>query len=672
MEYNRFNARTNIDFDITDYIHNSVGGSAVFYFLNDPRTDYFSEASTSRPNQYTPFLPIDSMDVKNPDIAALLGYNRNIIDGKYFLGGSSQLRTNPFADIYAGGYNQTVRRLMEFNNKIDIDLNRFVKGLTISANVSFDFFNQYTQNISNSYAVYQPTWTNNKIMALTKYNEDKYTGVLNTGYPSFYRRFGFYGLINYNRKVGNGHNITAQILAAGSTFFDYAPNANGGNTDVWPKKNANIGMRFAYNYKNTYSADFSSSVTNSTKLAPGHRISYSPTLALGWTLSNEAFLKKLTWLDFLKVKASGGVVNSDIGIDSYYFYDRVYSQSGSFAWNENLMSNSLSWSQQGPNPDLRMEKRVEYNLGLESSLLSKSLTLSVNYFNTRITDQVGKKASAYPSYQGNITPYSNTAGTDLYKGVELGMTLEKKYGDFSFETGLNATFWDSKVLSRDETYAYNYLYRKGKPTDALFMLQSLGLFNSQEEIDGSPRQLFGLVKPGDIKYMDQNGDGVIDNNDVTYVGRSTSPVNMGLNLRVSYKSLSLYALGIAYSGSDAQISGSYYRMSGDDKYSDIALNRWTEATKMTAQYPRLSSLVASNNNQSSTFWLYPNNYFNLAKIQLSYNFSKSICRSLFIDDMNAYLMGSNLATLGNKNSLRNQSTGSLITRSFTFGLNVTF
>lgn len=110
-------------------------------------------------------------------------------------------------------------------------------------------------------------------------------------------------------------------------------------------------------------------------------------------------------------------------------------------------------------------------------------------------------------------------------------------------------------------------------------LEAEGLFGSQEEIDASPRQTFGTVKPGDIKYKDQNGDKIIDNNDMVYVGRGSNPVNFGVNLTIGYRNFTLHANGYGSMGGYSSIEGSYYRMSGTDKYSVIAKERWTEATK---------------------------------------------------------------------------------------------
>ncbi|MCD8035148.1 MAG: SusC/RagA family TonB-linked outer membrane protein [Alistipes sp.] len=672
MSLNRFNARTNVDFKISDVISNTVIGSAVFDFDKTPRTNYFNVASTMRPNQIMPFIPIDMLDRTDENINAMIDASSNIIEGKYLLGGTALQKTNPFGDIYTGGYNQNIDRSMEFNNILKFDLNKFVKGLTVSANISFDFFNSYTQYITKNYAVYEPAWTDGKITGLTKYNEDKYDGKMYIGYVTSYRRFGFNGQVNYTNTFNEDHHVDAMLLVSGRTYFNFAPNASGVNANKCPDKFANLGLRLAYNYKNKYYIDFSSSVTNSVKLDPKNSIGFSPTLALAYNIAEESFMKGISWLDHLKVYASAGIIQSDLSIPGYYYYDKVYSTSTGFPWNEKASNHPSVVATRGYNPDLRMEKRKEVNVGFDALLFDRSLQIAVNYYETRITDKIGKSTHKYPTYQTDLAPYGNDVGSDRFFGGEIAVNYTKKFNDFRLDAGVVASLCDSRVLTRNDFYAYDYLYRTGRPVTGLYMLEAEGLFGSQEEIDASPRQTFGTVKPGDIKYKDQNGDKIIDNNDMVYVGRGSNPVNFGVNLTIGYRNFTLYANGYGSMGGHSSIEGSYYRMSGTDKYSVVAKERWTEATKATAKYPRLSSVESTNNNQSSTFWLFKNRYFNLSRIQLNYSFAPHICRKLQLGHLDVYLLASDVALVGTQNAYRNQSTGSLKTRSFAIGLNATF
>ena len=163
-------------------------------------------------------------------------------------------------------------------------------------------------------------------------------------------------------------------------------------------------------------------------------------------------------------------------------------------------------------------------------------------------------------------------------------------------------YWNSEVIQKDEIYSEDYLYRRGNPVDSYFGYVSEGFFQDAADIKNHAFQTFGVVKPGDIKYRDQNGDKVIDSNDQVKIGRWNAPLTYGLNMKLTYKNFSLFAIGTGSNGSDAFLSGSYYRPDGDVKYSVIANERWTPATSSTAKYPRLSSKTNTNNNQTSTFW----------------------------------------------------------------------
>ena len=142
---------------------------------------------------------------------------------------------------------------------------------------------------------------------------------------------------------------------------------------------------------------------------------------------------------------------------------------------------------------------------------------------------------------------------------------------------------------------------------------------NQADIDNHAIQAFGEVKPGDIKYVDQNGDGIVDNNDFVDIGRWQSPFSYGLNLRLSYKNFTLAMTGNGRMGADGYISGDYYQVDGDAKYSEYILDRWTEETKATATLPRLSSISNTNNYKTSDFWLFKDNYFVLDRVQLTYD-----------------------------------------------------
>ena len=151
----------------------------------------------------------------------------------------------------------------------------------------------------------------------------------------------------------------------------------------------------------------------------------------------------------------------------------------------------------------------------------------MNLFYDVYSGLVTRPATTYPSFYTDFIPYQNF-GSENYKGIEFGLNFNKSIHDWSFYLGVNALYVTSKRTKVDEVYNNAYQYRQGKPVDASFGLEAMGLFKDQAEINASPIQSFGTVRPGDIKYKDQNGDGVVDDNDQIYLRRYQTPLSGGV------------------------------------------------------------------------------------------------------------------------------------------------
>lgn len=660
---NRLNVRANVDVKINDFITSKLDIAGIYQFWEGPVGNYWSSASTLRPYLFTPLLPMDLLVKNNASINTLLLARKNDVNGIYLLGGTQQNTTTPFADVYSGGSSGSVQRTMQVTNGIDFDLNRFIKGLTATTNFSFDFYNSYNQGIANTYSIYAPTWSSSgdSIIALTQYGEDTKPGTQNVSGDNFLRRIGIFGQLDYNRSFEGGHNIAATFLGFINTIKQTG--------NFQPDKNTHLGLRMAYDFRGKYFATFSSAYVNSVKLGPGQKGGFSPTLALAWDMTKESFLDENKSIDYLKLKASAGQILSDMSLGGYYYFDDVYTfswEGGKYTWDDGGSASGSGgngngfYTTFGANPLLSYEKRNEYNLGLEGEFFNHSLKLEANYFNTRMADQYTQRNSIYPSFftsaNTSSIPWENY-DIDRYSGIELNLGYEKKIKDFTFGLGATMMYMDSKVILKDELYVNKYQYRQGKPVDAIFALESDGFFQSQSEIDNHAFQTFGEVKPGDIKYIDQNNDGLIDNNDAVQIGRWNAPLNFGLQLKLSYKNLTLFAIGTSGVGADATINGDYYWVDGDNKYSIIVKDRWTENTKNTATYPRLSSRSNPNNFRTSDFWMYNNDYFTLNRVQLTYDMPDFVCKKMAMKKLSLYVNGSGIATLSKHNDVRDLNIG---------------
>jgi hypothetical protein len=233
------------------------------------------------------------------------------------------------------------------------------------------------------------------------------------------------------------------------------------------------------------------------------------------------------------------------------------------------------------------------------------------------------------------------------------ISVNKKVGNVGLNLGVNATYANSKVTKRDELYLDPYQNRIGKPTDAIFGLVSDGLFMDATEVANSPRQMFGEVKPGDIKYVDQNGDNMIDARDEVMIGRWIAPFSYGITFTATYKNFTLFLLGTGSAGGDGLKNNNYFWVDGDDKYSEVVWDRWTETTKATATYPRLSSSQNNNNFRNSDFWTFSTTQFNLSKVQLTYNPTGLFTGKTFFKDLGLYVSGGNLVRFSKNREVLN-------------------
>jgi TonB-linked SusC/RagA family outer membrane protein len=658
---NQFTIRGNVDLKINSWIKSALDAVAVLDNNKGPVGNYWSSAATLRPNLFSPLLPISLIDPENE----LLNGRKNDVDGMYLLGGTSSYLTNPIADGYSGGVNENIQRTFSFNNRIDFDLSHFIRGLAFHTNFSFDFYNIYNQSINNGYSVYEPVWNpvDDNIIYLTKYGTDTRSGTQNIGSSSFQRRFGFYAMFDYKRTFGE-HRVYGSLLGYGNRYKEQG--------DLQGNKYTNLGLRGIYSYKNTYLVDFSSAYVNSVKLAKGNKGAFSPSMGLAWVISNEGFMLQASAINYLKLRLSAGLMNSDAGIDGFFYYDNSYSGTGGYSWFDGSRSGYGRRSANGANLNLGYEKRRDINLGFESVLFNHKLSVDANLFSSVYYDQITRTQTQYPGFYTDYIPYENF-DSNSYKGGEMGISYKQNLGDITLVIGANALVATSKVEKKDEIYSNDYQYRKGHPADARFGLVAEGYFANQSDIDNHAIQAFGKVAPGDIKYADQNDDGIVDGNDEVQIGRWQAPFSYGLNLRLSYKNFTLALKGNGRTGADGYISGDYYQVDGDDKYSEYILERWTETTKTTATLPRLSSVANTNNYRTSDFWQYRDNWFTLDRVQLSYDVPENVAKIVKMKHLNFFVDASSVLTVSKYREYKELRTGSEPNyRSFSIGLKTMF
>lgn len=660
----RFNARGNVDLRLNDFIKSSIDVSTVFYDNRRANGNYWGNAATILPFKFTPLLPITALNDSLWEFIRTT--SRNIIDGKYIVGGTQEYMTHPFGDVYVGGYNKNVGRVLQVTNKIEVDLNKVLQGLALNTNIFADYRNSYNQFISNEYAVYYPTWQGDTITGLTKFGRDYRPGTENINNTSQTRSVGASVQLQYKRTFNEINDFAGYLFGSAISI-----NRSG---VYQPDKFTSLGAEINYKLNNKYLVEAVGVIVNSTKLPSKNKVGFSPSLSLSWIASNENFIKNINFIDFLKLSTSVSSIKYDLDINGYFLYENYFVSQGYYTWNDNISgaNNSYTVSLRGDNPDLTYPVRKEFTVSLEASLLKNLIWLEGNLFVTRLDGLITQRFSLYPSFLSDFVPYTNY-NCNQYSGFDAKLLFNKNINEVKLQLGLMTTYVNSKVIKRDELYAYSYLERKGKPVDAIFGLENAGFFMSQEDINNSPIQMFGEVKPGDIKYKDQNGDNVINQNDEVMIGRWIAPFNYGLTFTLSYKNLTFNILGTGNIGGNGVKTNDYYWVDGDDKYSVIVLDRWTEENKYNAKFPRLSSLRNENNFRYSDFWMYSTDRFDINRLQLTYNVPKNIIGQKVVKELKFNFSAYNLVTISKNRDILLLSIGNAPNmRYFNFGIKANF
>ncbi len=699
----RFSVRGNVDLVVNNVIKGWANASATFYNENKNKGDFWSEASTMRPNfpeNAAPLIDINMVDPNASNALAILGKSLNLLDGRYFPGGTKANQTNAIADCYFGGKTTAVSRQFQFDAGIIYDMNKFVKGLSFKTLFSIDYAASYSLSYDNKYAVFIPTWSNynsvDAIVALTQQNDELVTGHMSQSNSRYRQTISWNGHFDYDHTFGGKHHVTGMLLAnmftttASGTYHRYA--------------NANLGLQVGYDYMGRYFAEMSLAGVHSARLAKGHREAISPSFTIGWNIAKEPFMKG-SFVDDLLLSASYSNLNEDIDVymgDRYfYLYDALWSTGNSgFSWNEGSTAN-LTFSTAGSNPSLDFIHRKEFSVSLRGSFFNKLISTELTYFNTNMDGFIIQNPTQFPSHlAGGLSgsSFKPTINNNIQnrKGLDFSVTAQKQLGKVHAQLGIVGTYLTTKWKTYDETIdpVAPQKHTEGQALDAIWGYNCLGFytaddFNYDEGTgkytlkDGLPKpSLSGStnLQPGDLKYEDVAGgpngepDGKIDNKDQVVLGKSGTygaPLTLGINLTLKYKNWTLFVLGNGSFGAKGMMNSSYYFMSGEAKYSVNARNRWTQETANTATHPRLTTLATANG-EASTFWLYSTDRFNLRKIQLTYDFPKEMFEGKWVKALSVYINGNDLLTISKNRKLMETSVGyAPQTRFYNLGVKVT-
>ena len=675
----RMFVRGNLDVNVTDYLKVQADANVTFYDSYTARGNWWSNAASLRPNRVAPLIPLTYLEENDIPSWNTINTSNHLIDGQYFLGGTQLNPTNPIADAYAAGDDKFVSRQFQFNTRFDLNLRSILEGLHMRAKYGIDYASTYNQGYSNEYATFSPVWSNyagsDMIANVTQYGTDRKSGSETISNSAYRYTYNMAAQFDYTRTFDSDHNVFAMFVA-----------------NAWQRQqsgqyhrltNVNLGLQASYNFQQKYYVDFSSALPYSAKLPEGNRLGFSPTVTLGWRPVKEDFFGD-TAFDDLMLTASAGIVNQDMDITAdgnemgYFLYKSILQRGGWYSWAD-LGGEAATEFQRGENPNMTFVKRKEVNLGLRGSLWNQLLKFDVNYFAGKMDGDIARVNSIYPIYftqvgypTSSIIPFVNY-NVDDRSGFDFSLYLNKKVSEVDLTFGVNGMYSISKAAKRDESYEFDYQTRIGQPLNALWGLQNLGFFNDQADIDASPEQQFGEPRPGDIKYKDQNGDGIIDSNDEVFLGRWDTPFRLGLNFTAKWREFTFFAMADGFYGGNGMKDNSYYWVRSDNKYSEIVRNRWTEETKDTATYPRLTTTNGANNFRSSDFWMYDSDRLNLSQVQLTYDIPETALQGTFVKGISLYVSGYNLLTISKERKHFEMNVGSAPqTRFYNFGVRGTF
>lgn len=499
---------------------------------------------------------------------------------------------------------------------------------------------RYTSNVF----IWQ--WENYLNYSLTK---GKHTGDVTVGTTA-------------RERTGNGFSGSSSGLPDEVQFdpnFQYLDNTpdslrRSAGTDPERESLLSFFGRVNYNFDERYLASITVRSDGSSKFGENNRFGFFPSLSVGWVISRENFWP-LQKVSFTKLRASYGVNGNDrIG---NLGYASVIGNTGAYQFGKpggQTIYQGLS-SLYLDNPNLQWEESKQFDIGLEVGLLDDRLTLEFDYYRKTTSNLLMNATTAI--YIGNKPPTANV-GEVVNQGFELEATYQKNFGDVNMNVGFNLATLDNEVTKvTDNGYIDGYTWpvrntvitrmEVGEPIGYFRGFQTNGIFNSDEEIfgyinaDGDPIQPNAV--PGDIKFVDTNKDGVIDNDDIVNIGKPWASVTMGLNLSFGWKGVDLRMLFSASLGND--IYRSYERQDViNNNYQTEWLDRWSE-TNPSGSYPRLTTLDANNNSRASDFYVEDGSYLRLKNLQIGYTLPRAIVEKAKMKSLRLYASFDNLLTL---------------------------
>ena len=645
--YQRWNYRMNVDFDVTKTTMVTVGVSGWLSTQNDPGLG--SDALWKSVMGQTP--------INMPVIFS---------NGRIPAAGTSE-RTNPWVIATQTGYYEEWQNVIQTNATLDQKLDFITKGLKFTGRFGFDTYNNNYRNHKQWPEQWQAERQrdSNGEIVFKKVAEKQL--MFHESSASGNRRQFLEAILQYDRRFGD-HSVggtlkytcllyTSQMCIRDRKYTqdEYVNTQSTAGYDWLPNRHMGLAGRITYGWKYRYMVDFNFGYNGSENFAPGNQFGFFPAYSVAWNIAEEPIIKKnLKWMNMFKLRYSYGKVGSD-NIGTRFPYLELFESRNPYNWGDYNTPNVDNGQiyKQISSSGVTWEIATKHDIGVDFSLWDDRFTGTVDYFH-ETRDGIFMQRQSLPGTLGlsYLTPSANV-GKVRSTGFDGNVAFKQDIGNVSLTVRGNFTYSNNKILAADEANsAYPYIRDTGYRVNQAKGLIALGLFKDYDDIRNSPQQTeWGTVMPGDIKYKDVNSDGVINDSDRVPIGSTTRPnLIYGFGMSATWKGFDVNLHFQGAGKSSFFIDGFGVRpFSGGDWgniLTDVVGNYWSLGTNENpdAKYPRLTWQNNSNNNRESTYWLRDGSYLRLKTVEVGYTLPKNISRAILMNNVRIFFIGTNLLT----------------------------
>ena len=623
--YQRWNYRMNVDFDVTKTTMVTVGVSGWLSTQNDP---LWKSVMGQTP-------------INMPVIFS---------NGRIPAAGTSE-RTNPWVIATQTGYYEEWQNVIQTNATLDQKLDFITKGLKFTGRFGFDTYNNNYRNHKQWPEQWQAERQrdSNGEIVFKKVAEKQL--MFHESSASGNRRQFLEAILQYDRRFGD-HSVGGTLKY---TQDEYVNTQSTAGYDWLPNRHMGLAGRVTYGWKYRYMVDFNFGYNGSENFAPGNQFGFFPAYSVAWNIAEEPIIKKnLKWMNMFKLRYSYGKVGSD-NIGTRFPYLELFESRNPYNWGDYNTPNVDNGQiyKQISSSGVTWEIATKHDIGVDFSLWDDRFTGTVDYFH-ETRDGIFMQRQSLPGTLGlsYLTPSANV-GKVRSTGFDGNVAFKQDIGNVSLTVRGNFTYSNNKILAADEANsAYPYIRDTGYRVNQAKGLIALGLFKDYDDIRNSPQQTeWGTVMPGDIKYKDVNSDGVINDSDRVPIGSTTRPnLIYGFGMSATWKGFDVNLHFQGAGKSSFFIDGFGVRpFSGGDWgniLTDVVGNYWSLGTNENpdAKYPRLTWQNNSNNNRESTYWLRDGSYLRLKTVEVGYTLPKNISRAILMNNVRIFFIGTNLLT----------------------------